>query len=94
MEAVRLTVAAVLVMLFAEPAPASASGGLTGALERQRQDMATQQGEVRRETERQSGSLQQQQDRNLQFQLLLRQQPVPPPAPPNCAQVGGGFICR
>ena len=88
----RLTVAAVLVMIFAEAA--TAQGGLTGAIERQRQDVTTQQGEVRREMERQGGSLQQQQERSLQFQLLQRQQPVPPPVPPNCSQVGGTLACQ
>jgi hypothetical protein len=96
MDLVRLTVAVVVVvMLVAGLASASESGGLAGALERQRQDITTLQGEIRRESERQTGSLQQQQDRNLQFQLLLRQQqPLPAPAPLNCAQVSGGLICR
>lgn len=89
----RLTVAAVLVMLLAQVATAQ-TGGLTGAIERQRQGVTTQQGEVRREMERQGGSLQQQQDRNLQFQLLQRQQPVPPPVPPNCPPVGVTFACQ
>ena len=88
----RLTVAAVLVMIFAEVA--TAQGGLTGAIERQRQDVTTQQGEVRREMERQGGSLQQQQERSLQFQLLQRQQPIPPPVPPNCSRVGGTLACQ
>jgi hypothetical protein len=85
-------VAAVLVMILAEVA--TAQGGLTGAMDRQRQDVTTQQGEVRREMERQGGNLQQQQERSLQFQLLQRQQPVPPPVPPNCSQVGGKLACQ
>ena len=88
----RLMVAAALVMILAEVA--TAQGGLTGAIERQRQDVTTQQGEVRREMERQEGSQQQQQERSLQFQLLQRQQPVPPPVPPNCSQVGGTLACQ
>ena len=84
---------AVMVMtLLAGPATAQ-QGGLSGAIERQRQDMRTQQGEIRRETERQGGNLQQQQDRNLQFQLLQRQQSTPPPVAPNCLQVRGTFGC-
>jgi hypothetical protein len=80
-------------MILAEVAIAQ-TGGLTGAIERQRQDVTTQQGEVRREMERQGGSLQQQQERSLQFQLLQRQQPVPPPVPPNCSQVGVTLACQ
>ena len=88
-----LAVAVVIVMIFAEVATAQ-PGGLTGAIERQRQDVTTQQGEVRREMERQGGSLQQQQERSLQFQLLQRQQPIPPPVPPNCSRVGGTLACQ
>jgi hypothetical protein len=81
-------------LLLAGPAPAE-PGGLTGAIERQRQDATTQQNEMRRETERQGGNLQQQQDRNLQFQLLQRQQqPITPPVPPSCLQVRGTFACQ
>ena len=58
----RLIVSAVLVMIFTGLAPAAESGGLTGALERQRLDLSTQQSEIRREIERQSGSLQRQQE--------------------------------
>jgi hypothetical protein len=89
----RWLVAVMAMTLLAGPAGAQ-EGGLSGAIERQRQDMRTQQGEIRRETERQGGSLQQQQDRNLQFQLLQRQQPSPPPAPPNCVQIRGTFGCQ
>lgn len=90
----RLTVAAALVMIFAEVATAE-TGGLAGAIERQRQDVTTQQGEVRREMERQGGSLQQQQERSLQFQLLQRQQqPAAPPVPPNCSRVGSTLACQ
>jgi hypothetical protein len=93
MGAMRLTLAALLVTLLTPLVPAEPSG-LSSAIERQRQDLATQQGEMRREMERQRGSLQQQQERNLQFQLLQRQQLVPPPAPSNCAQIAGAFVCR
>jgi hypothetical protein len=90
---VMLAVVAVT-LLLAGPAPAE-PGGLTGAIERQRQDATTRQGEMRQETERQGGNLQQQQERNLQFQLLQRQQPItPPPVPPNCLQVRGTFACQ
>jgi hypothetical protein len=93
MGSMRLTLAAILVTILTGAAIAE-SGGLTGAIERQRQDVTTQQGEVRRETERQGASLQQQQERNLQFQLLQREQPVPPPVPPNCSRVGTTFACQ
>jgi hypothetical protein len=93
METMRLAFAALCVTLLTALATAEPSG-LSGASERQRQDLATQQGEMRREMERQRGSLQQQQERNLQFQLLQRQQPVPPPAPPNCSQVAGALVCQ
>jgi hypothetical protein len=89
---VMLAVVAVT-LLLAGPAPAE-PGGLTGTIERQRLDATTQQGEIRREMERQGGNLQQQQDRNLQFQLLQRQQPITPPVPPNCLQVRGTFACQ
>lgn len=89
----RLILAAVLVTIFAGLATAEPSG-LTGAIERQRQDLATQRSEAQREVERQGGSLQQQQERNLQFQLLQRQQPVPPPVPARCAQVAGALVCQ
>ena len=89
----RLIVAAALVMTVAGGATAQ-PGGLTGAIERQRQDVTTQQGEVRRETERQGGSLQEQQERSLQFQLLQRHQPVPPPVSPNCTQIARTFACQ
>jgi hypothetical protein len=70
-------------------------GGLSGAIERKRQDLDTLRGETRREIERQSGRLQQQQDQNLQFQLQLRQQPpITPPLRPGCAQVGGKLFCQ
>jgi hypothetical protein len=71
------------------------SDGLSGAIDRQRQDMATQQEQMRREAERQRDSLQQQQQQGLQFELLQRQQP-PTQQPPlrNCAPVGGTLVCR
>jgi hypothetical protein len=89
----RLIVAAVFVIILAGLATAE-PGDLTGAIERQRQAVTTQQGEVRREMERQGESLQQQQERNLQFQLLQRQQPIPPPARANCPQIAGVFACQ
>jgi hypothetical protein len=89
----RWLLAVMVVTLLASPAAAQQSG-LSGAIERQRQDMKTQQGDIRRETERQGGNLQQQQDRNLQFQLLQRQQPTPQPVTPNCVQIRGTFGCQ
>jgi hypothetical protein len=86
--ATALLVTALAVSASAEP------GGLTGAIDRQRQDLTTQQGDARREMERQQGNLQQQQERNLQFQLLQRQQPLASPSPRNCAQIAGGFACQ
>jgi hypothetical protein len=93
MESMKLVVALFLVMTLVNLAPAQ-SGGLDGAIERQRQSIETQRGETRREMERQGRSLQQQQDQNLQFQLQLRQQPVAPPLRPGCAQVGGKLFCQ
>ena len=84
---------AFLLMILAGAAVAQ-PGGLTGAIERQRQDATTRQGESRRETERQGESLQQQQERSLQFQLLQRQQPAAPPVPPNCARIGSTLACQ
>jgi hypothetical protein len=89
----RLILAVLLATALADSASAE-PGGLTGAIDRQRQDLATQQGEARREMERQQGNLQQQQERNLQYQLLLRQQPPSPPSPRPCAQVSGTFVCQ
>ena len=89
----RWLLAVMAMMLLVDPAGAQ-QGGLSGAIERQRQDMKTQQGEIRRETERQGQNLQQQQERNLQFQLLQRQQPTPPPVAPNCLQIRGTFGCQ
>ena len=88
----RWFLAVILVTLLAGPASAQQSG-LSGAIDRQRQGITTQQGEIRQETERQEGNLQQQQERNLQFQLLQRQQPTPPPVTPNCLQIRGTFGC-
>jgi len=71
------------------------SDGLSDAIDHQRQDMATQQEQMRREAERQRDSLQQQQQQGLQFQLLQRQQPLSQQPPlRNCATVGGTFVCR
>jgi hypothetical protein len=88
----RLLVAVVLAMTLA--GSATAQTGLSGAIDHQRQNMATQQADTRREIERQQGSLQQQQDQNLQFQLLLRQQPVPPPTIRPCAPITGAIVCQ
>jgi hypothetical protein len=94
MKPMRLTIAIILVTILSGLATAEPSG-LSGAIERQRQDVTTQQGQLRREMEQQRGSLQQQQERNLQFQLQQRQQqPVPPPAPSHCAQIAGALVCQ
>jgi len=74
--------AAALLAIMAGTAAAQ-TDGLTGAIERQRDKIRSQQDDVRREGEQQRQSLQQQQDQNLQFQLLLRQQPLSP-ARPTC----------
>jgi hypothetical protein len=90
----RLAAALLLVAIFAGLVTAE-PGGLDGAIDRHRQDLETQRGESRREIERQGRSLQQQQEQNLQFQLLLRQQlPVTPPLRPGCVQVGGKLFCQ
>jgi hypothetical protein len=71
------------------------SDGLSGAIDRQRQDLATQQEQTRRELEQQRGNLQQQQEQSLQFQLLQQQIPLSQQPPlRNCAHVGGTFVCR
>jgi hypothetical protein len=89
-----LLVACLLVSALAGLAAAQ-TGGLDGAIERHRQNLETQQSETRREIERQGRSVQQQQDQNLQFQLLLRnQQPITPPLRPGCTQVGGTVFCQ
>jgi hypothetical protein len=87
--------AAFLVVAILTGLATAQSGGLDGAIERHRQNLETQQGETRREIERQGRSVQQQQDQNLQFQLLLRnQQPGTPPRRPGCTQVGGKVFCQ
>jgi hypothetical protein len=88
----KLIGAVLLVTVLAGTAAAEQSG-LAGAIDRQRQDLATRQGEVRQQVDRQGGTLQQQQDRNLQFQLLQRQQPIPAPAPQQCTAVTGALVC-
>ena len=89
----RLAAALLLVATFAGLVSAQ-PGGLDGAIERHRQDLETQRGESRREIERQGRGLQQQQEQNLQFQLLLRnQQPVTPPLRSGCVQTGGKVFC-
>jgi hypothetical protein len=79
-----LLVAALLAIMAGSAAAQSA--GLSGAIERQREDIRSQQDDARREGEQQRRNLQQQQDQNLQFQLQLRQQqPFSLQAPrPNC----------
>jgi hypothetical protein len=90
----RLAVALLLAATLAGLAMAQ-PGGLDGAIERHRQDVETQRGENRREIERQGQGLQRQQEQNLQFQLLLRnQQPVTPPLRPGCVQTGGKVFCQ
>jgi hypothetical protein len=90
----RLAPAFLLVAVLAGQANAQ-PGGLDGAIERHRQNLETQQSDTRREIERQGRSVQQQQDQNLQFQLLLRnQQPITPPLRPGCTQVGGTVFCQ
>lgn len=85
---------AFLLVVLAGSATAQ-SDGLSGAIDRQQQDLATQQDQTRQELERQRGSLQQQQQQSLQFQLLQRQLPLSQQPPVrNCAQVGGTFVCR
>jgi hypothetical protein len=93
MKPMRLFLVVALMSILAGAATAEPSG-LSGAIDRQRQDLTTQQGEMRRETERQSLRLQQQQERNLQYQLLNRQAPPPPSVRPPCTQVGGTLVCR
>ena len=90
----RTIVVALLLGILAGSAMAQ-SEGLSGAIDHQRQDMATQQEQMRRETERQRDSLQQQQQQGLQFELLQRQLPLSQQPPlRNCAPVGGTFVCR
>ena len=90
----RVTATALLLAALAGPAMAQ-SDGLSGAIDRQRQDMATQQEQMRREAERQRDRLQQQQQQGLQFELLQRQLPLSQQPPlRNCAPVGGTFVCR
>jgi hypothetical protein len=91
----RLPAALLLAAALAGLASAQSGGGLDGAIERHRQSLETQQGETRREAERQGRSVQQQQEQNLQLQLLLRnQQPVTQPSRPGCTQVGGKLFCQ
>jgi hypothetical protein len=90
----RLAAALLFAATFAGLASAQPGGGLDGAIERHRQSLETQQGETRREAERQGQRIQQQQEQNLQFQLLLRNQPpVPQTSRPGCTQVGGRVFC-
>jgi hypothetical protein len=71
------------------------SDGLSGAIDRQEQNMATQQQRTRQQLEQQRGNLQQQQDQSLQFKLLQQQVPLTQQPPlRNCANVGGTFVCR
>jgi hypothetical protein len=64
--------------------PAMAQPGLPGALERQDQQRAIQQSDMRRETDRQGQEIQRQLDQGrvqqlIERQLMLRQAPVPCP---------------
>ena len=69
--------------------------GLSGAIDRQEQNLATQQQQTRQQLEQQRGNLQQQQDQSLQFKLLQQQLPLTQQPPiRNCANVGGTFVCR
>lgn len=74
---------------------AAQTDGLSGAIDRQRQDMATQQEQTRRDLEQQRNNLQQQQDMSLQFRLQQQQIPLSQlPPVRNCARVGTTFVCR
>jgi hypothetical protein len=91
---VRSILVGLLLVLLTGSATAQ-SDGLSGAIDRNRQDMATQQEQMRRESERQRDSLQQQQQQGLQLELLQRQLPLSQQPPlRNCAPVGGTFVCR
>jgi hypothetical protein len=83
-------VIAFLLLVLAGSATAE-SDGLSGAIDRQEQNLATQQQQFRQQLEQQRGNLQQQQDQSLQFKLLQQQQQPPLR---NCANVGGTFVCR
>jgi len=90
----RAMVIAFLLVILAGSATAQ-SDGLSGAIDRQQQDLATQREQTRRELEQQRGNLQQQQEQSLQFKLLQQQIPLSQQPPlRNCAQVGGTFVCR
>jgi hypothetical protein len=89
----RMVLAVLLVTMVAAGASAQQSG-LGSAIERQQRDLATQQAEMRREIDRQGATLQQQQERNLQFQLLQRQQPVVAPPPVRCIAPAGALVCQ
>jgi hypothetical protein len=90
----RAIASAFLLIILAGPAMAQ-SDGLSGAIDRQQRDLATQQEQNRRELERQRENLQQQQDQSLQFKLQQQQIPLSQQPPlRNCAQVGGTFVCR
>jgi hypothetical protein len=93
MKTMRPTVAAAFLLLVASAASAQ-SGGVSGAIDQQRQDMAIQQEERRREVERQTGTLQRQQERSLDLQLLQRQQPIRPPRAASCPPVRGPLLCN
>ena len=87
-------VIAFLLLALAGSATAQ-SDGLSGAIDRQEQNMATQQQRTRQQLEQQRGNLQQQQDQSLQFKLLQQQVPLTQQPPlRNCANVGGTFVCR
>lgn len=89
----RATVAAAI-LLFLAGAASAQSGGVSGAIDQQRQNLAIQHEQRRQEVERQTGTLQRQQERSLDLQLLQRQQPIRPPGSPSCAPVRGPLLCQ
>ncbi len=66
----------------AGPALAQSGGGLSDALDRQEQQRALQQSEMRRETERRSQELQRQLDRGQLQEWLNQQLNLRPPISP------------
>ena len=90
----RAIVVAFLLLALAGSAAAQ-SDGLSGALDRQQQDLTTQQEQTRQQLEQQRGNLQRQQEQSLQFKLLQQQVPLSQqPLLRNCANIGGTFVCR
>lgn len=95
----RLTIALLFVIAFTGLA-AAAPDGLERALDRQQQDLKTQQAERQRRVDGQGQQLQQQQEQTLRFELLQRNQMfqpnllLQPPRPLTCTQVGVTLVCR